>query len=269
MSEKVDMTALRAKLSRCAEGFEGCLSAGELDALNDALDRLVLVRDGTVVLAKEICSASQERDEARASLERVTAHAAAMTAAIDLAVGYLCDHGADESSLGADVVRCLSASTDAGAGLAYSAQHESMKVRISRLEADLRARNLEVAEVRVEAERMKEECARIADNNVDFVGPGQRSVVAEAIARGIRALPGFGGGYICDVERKYRALLWQTHGHPFAALYGDDGEMQCGADGCHLDFRRDPLEKLEEGIRKIVGEKLKTLTAPTKMKEQS
>ncbi len=205
--------------------------------------------------------AEQLLKDTKEALSVSEANAAAMRTAIDHAIEYLCDRRADEDPLGADVVHCLSAAKESEAGVTLLGDLNNLQIRRDRLEADLRARNIEVAEVRVEAERIKEECARIADRNVDFVGPGTRSVIAEAIAREIRALPShFGGGYICDIERKYRTLLWQTHGHPFAALYGDDGEMQCNADGCGLDFVRDSLEKIEEAVRGIVGAKLRAET---------
>lgn len=35
---------------------------------------------------------------------------------------------------------------------------------------------------------------------------------------------------------EWRRLLWLKHGCGLAALYGDDGELQCHA--CKLDFRR-------------------------------
>ena len=35
---------------------------------------------------------------------------------------------------------------------------------------------------------------------------------------------------------EWRHLLWINHGCPLAALYGDDGEMQCG--NCLVDFKR-------------------------------
>lgn len=40
-----------------------------------------------------------------------------------------------------------------------------------------------------------------------------------------------------------RKLLWMRHGCSGAALYGDDGEMQCHA--CMLDFVRAPATTLE------------------------
>lgn len=51
-----------------------------------------------------------------------------------------------------------------------------------------------------------------------------------------------------------RRLLWLRHGCPFAALYGDDGEMSC--DACRLDFRRMPAAEIEmafyrQGARKL------------------
>ena len=44
---------------------------------------------------------------------------------------------------------------------------------------------------------------------------------------------------------KLRELLWLRHG--CGGLYGDDGEMQCGR--CILDFKRDPVEVIEERWR--------------------
>jgi len=41
-----------------------------------------------------------------------------------------------------------------------------------------------------------------------------------------------------------RRLLWQNHGCPVNALYGDDGEMQCHA--CVIDFLRMPAERIEQ-----------------------
>lgn len=42
-----------------------------------------------------------------------------------------------------------------------------------------------------------------------------------------------------------RRLLWENHGHN--GLYGDDGEMQCGA--CGVDFKRDSIKTIEKAIR--------------------
>jgi hypothetical protein len=39
-----------------------------------------------------------------------------------------------------------------------------------------------------------------------------------------------------------RQLLWLNHGCHAAALYGDDGEMQCSA--CLVDFKRDSADKI-------------------------
>ena len=39
-----------------------------------------------------------------------------------------------------------------------------------------------------------------------------------------------------STDSKWRELLWLNHGCPVFALYGDDGEMQCGR--CCIDFRR-------------------------------
>ena len=40
-----------------------------------------------------------------------------------------------------------------------------------------------------------------------------------------------------------RRLLWLRHGCPMNALYGDDGEMQCGK--CGIDFKRMSASEIE------------------------
>lgn len=47
-----------------------------------------------------------------------------------------------------------------------------------------------------------------------------------------------------NIEQKYRRELWLNHGHPFSALYGDDGEMQCHT--CPFDFKREGIEACEQ-----------------------
>ena len=44
-------------------------------------------------------------------------------------------------------------------------------------------------------------------------------------------------------NKKLRELLWLRHGCPSYCLYGDDGEIQCNC--CMIDFKRDPVEKIE------------------------
>jgi len=50
-----------------------------------------------------------------------------------------------------------------------------------------------------------------------------------------------------------RRLLWLSHGCPFPALYGDDGEMQCH--NCCLDFKRDSAQRIDEKFTAIGMEK--------------
>jgi hypothetical protein len=45
-------------------------------------------------------------------------------------------------------------------------------------------------------------------------------------------------------EDDARRFLWMNHGCPPEALKGDEGEMQCNAENCHLDFKREPLDTL-------------------------
>ena len=51
------------------------------------------------------------------------------------------------------------------------------------------------------------------------------------------------------VEMKYRRELWLNHGHDVAALYGDDGEMQCAMCNGVWDYQRAPLAEVEEAAR--------------------
>jgi hypothetical protein len=53
-----------------------------------------------------------------------------------------------------------------------------------------------------------------------------------------------------DENARLRRLLWLRHGCDFAALYGDDGEMQCNASGCHIDFKRDSAERIEQAFER-------------------
>lgn len=50
-------------------------------------------------------------------------------------------------------------------------------------------------------------------------------------------------------EHKLRELLWLRHGCSISALYGDDGEMQCGH--CLIDFKRSPVAKIEDRFRQM------------------
>ncbi len=55
-------------------------------------------------------------------------------------------------------------------------------------------------------------------------------------------------------EHKLRELLWLRHGCSVAALYGDDGEMQCGH--CLIDFKRASAEEIETAFTQIAWNKL-------------
>lgn len=52
---------------------------------------------------------------------------------------------------------------------------------------------------------------------------------------------------------KLKELLWLRHGCSIAALYGDDGEMQCSS--CGLDFKRFTASQIEEHFRTIAMQK--------------
>jgi hypothetical protein len=57
-----------------------------------------------------------------------------------------------------------------------------------------------------------------------------------------------------EIERKYREQLWLGHGH--TGLYGDDGERQCNHRDCMIDFKRWPLERIEERLDALALKRL-------------
>lgn len=57
-----------------------------------------------------------------------------------------------------------------------------------------------------------------------------------------------------------RRLLWLRHGCAHAALYGDDGEMQCA--NCRIDFKRDATERIEEVFHRQAVEATKGIDIP-------
>jgi len=52
-----------------------------------------------------------------------------------------------------------------------------------------------------------------------------------------------------EAERWLRIEWWGNHGCDRNARYGDDGEFQCNALGCMIDFKREPLASLEKRVR--------------------
>lgn len=58
-------------------------------------------------------------------------------------------------------------------------------------------------------------------------------------------------------EKVLRRMLWLRHGCPQRALYGDDGEMQCGT--CLIDFRRASPHDIEKAMHEIAFDKLAPL----------
>ncbi|KKM03545.1 hypothetical protein LCGC14_1773410 [marine sediment metagenome] len=54
------------------------------------------------------------------------------------------------------------------------------------------------------------------------------------------------------IEQEIRQTLWLSHG--CLGLYGDDGEMQCGA--CLIDFKRDSFQRIADRISVLPSERL-------------
>lgn len=55
-------------------------------------------------------------------------------------------------------------------------------------------------------------------------------------------------GVLLDRVRELRKVLWLNHGCDIGALYGDDGEMQCGR--CIIDFLRATPEQLVSALQR-------------------
>lgn len=51
-----------------------------------------------------------------------------------------------------------------------------------------------------------------------------------------------------EIELIIRRQLWLGHGCPLSILYGDEGEMQCNALQCRLDFKRAPIGELMTAV---------------------
>lgn len=60
-----------------------------------------------------------------------------------------------------------------------------------------------------------------------------------------------------DRDAALRREWWVNHGCEFAALYGDDGEMQCNATSCRKDFKREPIETLRLHVEQRRLERLR------------
>lgn len=63
-----------------------------------------------------------------------------------------------------------------------------------------------------------------------------------------------------------RYLLWLRHGCSPHALYGDDGEMQCGS--CMIDFKRDSARRINEQFAIMGMKKLKKEMAERQLEKK-
>lgn len=100
---------------------------------------------------------------------------------------------------------------------------------------------------------LAEERAAIADwidgLVVGSLGSGARKLIVDYIrARGGK----------WEREKEIRKALWLNHGCSGAALYGDDGELQCN--NCMLDFRRMDRDELVLAVMEKVKARLAKLT---------
>jgi predicted aminopeptidase len=97
-----------------------------------------------------------------------------------------------------------------------------------------------------EAEALWREALRACEIREAELGSGR--VAAVAVLRAALAA----------VDLPWRRLLFLRHG--CVGLYGDDGEMQCGA--CALDFKRMPVADIEDRWKQINMRKLAERLAP-------
>ncbi len=92
-------------------------------------------------------------------------------------------------------------------------------------------------------------------SEADFVAQVERADAAELEVEQLRACLA-GSTQLSNAEEMLRYEWWLGHGCFGAALYGDDGEMQCNASTCRKDFKRDPLAGLQ---RHVTERRLATL----------
>jgi hypothetical protein len=121
---------------------------------------------------------------------------------------------------------------------------------------DKRIAELEVALLQTRAEQAERKCAELAaalnaigavlddesdiEDCTDGVRPNPAMRYAGELDRIVGNLSTILRHHDAQVEREFRKTLWLNHGCD--ALYGDDGEMQCGK--CVVDFRRQPLGEI-------------------------
>lgn len=65
-----------------------------------------------------------------------------------------------------------------------------------------------------------------------------------------------------DAEQELRREWWLNHGHPIAALYGDDGEMQCAKCMPFCDYKRMPLSDLQAAVEQARAQRLADAVVP-------
>ena len=70
---------------------------------------------------------------------------------------------------------------------------------------------------------------------------GRRQVLVETVVFNAKPPPARDLAELVRDDLTLRRMLWLAHG--CLGLYGDDGEMHCGA--CLLDFKREPVSKIE------------------------
>jgi hypothetical protein len=83
----------------------------------------------------------------------------------------------------------------------------------------------------------------------------ERKRLAEHTVLGKSVPANLAGKALAEIERleqdaiEMRRQVWLSHGCGTAALYGDDGEMQCGK--CLIDFKRDEWPQIRDRLDSI------------------
>ncbi len=106
-------------------------------------------------------------------------------------------------------------------------------------------------------EKEKTDCERLIENNLSdikkfLLGSDKYKQIELTIIQSILLAR-------ADEAKKQEAnickQLWFNHGCDNRAMYGDDGEMQCG--NCVMDFKRQPLEEIIKKLSANHKEELK------------
>lgn len=132
-----------------------------------------------------------------------------------------------------------------------AAGYPELLARVQAAEAQLRVAHEELREayqvMKTEVARRRAEADEIAGLQRDLT---ETRAQIHATDKRVKAMEAERDALKAEIH-EWRQFAWLIHGHPFAALYGDDGEMQCNVFP-PADFKRGDVAGLIEHSRKTI-----------------